>query len=88
MALRSLADTYTLLKQPEKAVEHYTQALAIFRNISDLSYAATTLEGIARAEQQRGNLEAANKNIAESIALIETVRSRSGSLTCVRLTGL
>ena len=81
MALRSLADTYTLLKQPEKAVDHYTQALAIFRNISDLSYAATTLEGIARAEQQRGNLEAANKNIAESIALIETVRSRSGSLT-------
>ena len=42
MALRSLADTYTLLKQPEKAVEHYTQALAIFRNISDLSYAATS----------------------------------------------
>ena len=81
MALKNLGDTYTLLNQPEKAIEHFTQALSIFRSISDLSSAATTLEGIARAEQKRGNLDAAHKNIAESIALIETVRSRSGSLT-------
>ncbi len=81
MALRSLGDTYTLLNKPEKAIEHFTQALSLFRSISDLSYEATTLKGLARAEQKRGDLEAAHKNIAASIALIETVRSRSGSLT-------
>ena len=45
-----------------------------------MNAAATALEGIARAEQKRGNFEEARKSITESLALIETVRSRSGSL--------
>ncbi|HKG97869.1 MAG TPA: CHAT domain-containing protein, partial [Pyrinomonadaceae bacterium] len=80
MALKTLGDVYTLLNQPEKAIEQFTQALSIFRSIGDLGYAATTLEGVARAEQKRENLEPAHKNITESLALIETVRSRSSSL--------
>ena len=55
-------------------------ALSIFRSIDDLSSAAIALEGIARAEQKRGNLADARKHIEESLALRETVRSRSGSL--------
>jgi CHAT domain-containing protein/Tfp pilus assembly protein PilF len=76
----NLGETYNSLKQPEKAVEQFTSALSVFRNIGDLASAATALEGIARAEQKRGNLEGARKYIEESLALRETVRSRSGSL--------
>ena len=80
LALRNVGDDYILLEQPEKALEQFTQALTILRSIGDLAYTAIVLEGAARAEQKRGNLEAAHQNIAESLALIETVRSRSGSL--------
>ncbi|MEN3329307.1 MAG: hypothetical protein V7638_4114 [Acidobacteriota bacterium] len=79
-ALTNLGEVYNLLEQPDKAQEQFTQALSMFRNISDLSGAARVLEGTARAEQKRGNFEAAHKNIAESLTLIETMRSRSGSL--------
>ena len=80
MILTNLGDVYNRLGQPEKALEQFTLALSIFRNIADLSSTATALEGIARAQQKRGNFEEAHKSIAESLALIETVRSRSGSL--------
>jgi CHAT domain-containing protein/Tfp pilus assembly protein PilF len=78
--LTNLGDTYRVSGEPEKAVEQYNQALAIFRNIDDLSNSAIVLEGIARAEQKRGKLADARKYIEESLALRETVRSRSGSL--------
>jgi len=80
VVLTNLGDTYRLSGEPEKAVEEYNQALAIFRNIADLSSAAVALEGVARAEQKRGKLADARKHIEESLALRETVRSRSGSL--------
>ncbi len=80
VTLMSLGDTYRLSGEPEKAVEQYNQALAIFRNIDDLSSTALVLEGIARAEQKRGKLADARKYIEESLALRETVRTRSGSL--------
>ena len=80
LVLTNLGETYNLLKQPEKAVSQFTQALSVLRSIGDLSSSATALEGIARAEQMKGNLEDARKHIEESLALRETVRSRSGSL--------
>ncbi|HEX5601793.1 MAG TPA: tetratricopeptide repeat protein, partial [Pyrinomonadaceae bacterium] len=80
VALTNLGNTYRISGDPEKAVEQYNQALAIFRNIDDLSNAAVALEGIARAEQKRGKFADARKYIEESLALRETVRSRSGSL--------
>ena len=80
LALTKLGEVYNLLGQPEKSVEQFTNALAIFRGIDDLSSAASALEGIARAEEKRGNLADARKQIEESLALRETVRSRSGSL--------
>ena len=79
-ALTNLGEAYNLLGQPDKAQEHFIPALSIFRNTGDLSSASVVLEGIARAEQKRGNFEEARKSIAESLTLIETVRSRSGSL--------
>jgi CHAT domain-containing protein/tetratricopeptide (TPR) repeat protein len=79
-AVTNLGEVYNLLGQPEKAVEQFSMALAIFRGIGDLSNAAVALEGMARAEQKRGSLADARKYIEESLALRETVRSRSGSL--------
>ena len=80
LALNNLGDDYNLLGQPDKAQEQFTQALSISRSISELRSVASSLGGIARAEQKRGNLAAARKNIEESLALRETIRSRSGSL--------
>lgn len=80
LVLTNLGNAYNGLKQPDKALEQFASALAIFRNIDDLASAAMALEGTARAEQKRGDLEAARKYIEESLALRETVRSRSGSL--------
>jgi CHAT domain-containing protein/tetratricopeptide (TPR) repeat protein len=79
-AVTNLGEVYNLLGQPEKATEQFSRALTIFRGIGDLSYAAVALEGLARAEQKRGSLADARKYIEESLALRETVRSRSGSL--------
>jgi len=80
VAVSNLGEVYNLLGQPEKAVEQFSKALGIFRGIGDLSSVAIALEGMARAEQKRGSLADARKYIEESLALRETVRSRSGSL--------
>lgn len=77
--LSNLGHVYNLLGQPDKALDHFNQALAIFRNINDLNTAAVALEGRARSQQKLGNLADARKDIEESLSLIETVRSRSGS---------
>ena len=80
IALINLGRVYNLLQQPEDALPNFTRALAIFRGIDDLNKSATALEGLARAEQKLGNLAIARKHIEESLALIEKVRARSGSL--------
>jgi CHAT domain-containing protein/Tfp pilus assembly protein PilF len=80
LALNNLGDAYDHLEQPDKALEQFTPALATLRSMGDLRSAAASLEGIARAEQKRGNLAEARKNIEESLSLRETVRLRSGSL--------
>ena len=79
-ALINLGDVYSQLNQPEKALQEFTFAVSILRNISDLNNLAIALEGMARAEDKRGNFDEARKHIGESLALIETVRSRSSSL--------
>jgi len=80
LAITNLGEVYNLLGQPEKAVEQFSKALTIFRGMGDLVYAAVALEGLARAEQKRGSLADARKYIEQSLAIRETVRSRSGSL--------
>jgi CHAT domain-containing protein len=80
LVLTNLGAAYNGLKQPEKAAEQFNSALAIFRNIDDQANAALALEGLARADEQRGDLAGARKYIEQSLALRETVRSRSGSL--------
>jgi CHAT domain-containing protein/tetratricopeptide (TPR) repeat protein len=79
-ALINLGEVYNLLEQPDKAEEQFAPALSMYRNIGDPRGTAIVLEGIARAERKRGALADARKHIEESLALRETVRSRSGSL--------
>src|SRR6185295_8240898 len=80
IALINLGEVYNLLAKPDAAIEQFSQALTIFRAMDDLRHAAIALEGIARAEEKRGSLANARKYIEESLAMRETVRSRSGSL--------
>ena len=78
--LMNLGEDYNRSAQPDNALPPFTTALSLLRSIGDPSNAAASLEGIARAEMKRGNLEEARKRIEESLALRETVRARSGSL--------
>ncbi|HEU4509454.1 MAG TPA: CHAT domain-containing tetratricopeptide repeat protein [Pyrinomonadaceae bacterium] len=80
VALINVGEAYTDLNQPEKALEPLNNAVAMLRSISDLSNVAIAMARLARAEQKRNNLDAAHKYITESLAAIETVRSRAISL--------
>ena len=79
ISLNNLGNVYNALRQPEKALDQFSQALTISRGIEDLNTVAIALEGTARAETQRGNLDHAQKSVEESLSLIETVRTRSTS---------
>ena len=77
--LNNIARAYYLLSDRAKALDYYNQALVLFRAIEDTNNAARSLHGLARVEKSRGNLAQSRKDIEESLALIETVRARSGS---------
>ena len=79
VTLTNLGQVYNRLQQPEKAFEQFTKALAVFREIGDFSNTARALEGLARAEARRGKLDDARKHLDESLALIETVRTRASN---------
>src|SRR6185369_17087510 len=58
-----------------KAFDFQQQAVAVFRAIGDRTNEARMLEGVARAERGRNNLDAARKLIDESLSLTEAVRA-------------
>ena len=80
VALNNLGEAYLYLGQPSKAWESFNHALTMLRSVGDLSNEALALSGIARVEEKQNNLEAAHKLMTESLAAIETVRSRASSL--------
>src|SRR5207302_7173800 len=67
------------LGQPQKALEYYNQALALFRVLEDRDRMAVILQGIARSDRQLGNLSEARQRIEEALHLIEAVRAGAGS---------
>ena len=79
VTLTNLGQVYNRLQQPDKASEQFTKALAVFREIGDLSNSARALEGLARADVGGGKLDDARKHLEESLALIETVRTRASN---------
>jgi CHAT domain-containing protein/tetratricopeptide (TPR) repeat protein len=80
LAYMHLGAAYDRLGQTEKAFAQFTRALALMQDIGDLSTTARVLEGLARVEAGRGKLDDARKHIEESLALIETVRTRASNL--------
>ncbi|HEX6125032.1 MAG TPA: CHAT domain-containing protein [Pyrinomonadaceae bacterium] len=78
IALGNIGHVYNFLNQPRQAIDFYAQALSIFTTLGDRQNEAKMHEGIARAEQSLGNLNAALKNIDRALNLIESVRSAAG----------
>ena len=79
IALGNIGHVHNLLNQPQQAIEFCSQALTIFTNLGDLQNEARMHECIARAEQTRGDLAGALKNIGSALSLIESVRSAAGA---------
>ena len=70
---------YVAMKQPQKALENYMLALTNFRAVLDAQYEAKTLQGIARAERDLGNLDVARQRIESALSLYENVRTKVNS---------
>jgi CHAT domain-containing protein/Tfp pilus assembly protein PilF len=79
IALSEVARTGLLSAHPEKAVEASEQALVEFRAIGDGTHEALSLETMARAESERGNLPAARQSMEEALRLTEQNRGATNS---------
>jgi hypothetical protein len=76
IALGNIGHVYGLLGDPQKAFDFHNQGLMVFRTLGDRENEASMLEGLARAERGRGNLEAARKFIDETLTLREALRTQ------------
>lgn len=74
-ALGNIGHVYGLLGDQQKAFDFHQDALAVFRALGDRENEAKMLEGMARAERGRNQLDAARKLIDESLSLTEAVRA-------------
>ncbi len=64
------------LKEWDKALEHYRQALAIQKELKSPQGESYSLLGIARVERERGNFAVARANVEAAIEIVESVRAR------------
>jgi CHAT domain-containing protein/tetratricopeptide (TPR) repeat protein len=79
-ALSELGWTYLAIKDPDAAIDKFTEALPLRRQAGDRTGEATTLFGIARAERLRGRLNEARTSIETALDGIETLRSQGDNL--------
>jgi CHAT domain-containing protein/tetratricopeptide (TPR) repeat protein len=79
LALGNIGHVYGLLGDQRKAFDFQQEAVAVFHALGDRTNEARMLEGMARAERGRKNLDAARKLIDESISLTEAVRANVNS---------
>jgi CHAT domain-containing protein len=63
----------------QKALEKFNEALPLRREVRDRNGEATTLLGIVRVEQKRGNLIQARQTAEEAIGIIEYIRTNIAS---------
>jgi CHAT domain-containing protein/tetratricopeptide (TPR) repeat protein len=78
-ALGNIGHVYGLLRDQQKAFDFHKEGLAVFRALGDRSNEARMLEGMARAERGRNQVDAARKLIDESLTLTEAVRANVSS---------
>ena len=74
-ALGNIGHVYGRLGDQQKAYDSHKEALAVFRAMGDRENEARMLEGLARAERGRNQLDTARKFIDESLSLTEAVRA-------------
>lgn len=73
--LSYMGDTYLTMGEAEKARDCFNRALQLAQQASAPSIEATTLFGIARLEEERGDLSAAQVEMGKSLAIIEQLRT-------------
>lgn len=74
--LKTIGDILYASGDRALALEHFGRGLALSREAGDRSGEAAALYDIARAERDRGDLHAAVGHVAESLKIIETLRSQ------------
>lgn len=77
--LKTIGDVHYSSGDRRQALACFEQCLALSREAGDRSGEATALYDIARTEREGGDLDGALRHVAESLELIETLRSQVAS---------
>lgn len=76
ITLTEMAALYSSLGRHEEALAHHRQSLHIRLAVKDLNGAAESHYRIARIERERGQVEAARREIESAITIVESLRAR------------
>ena len=76
ITLSQIGTIYSSLGKPEEALSYFAQALSLHRAVGDRSSEANTLRDVARAERNRGHLDAARTQVETALNIIEGARSQ------------
>ncbi len=79
LCLGDLARLEASTRHDADALDHFDQALGLFRKLADPPHMALALEGKARVLRRHGDLEAARRLMAEALAAVEQHRFRQTS---------
>lgn len=74
VTLNNIGKLFDNSGEKQKALDHYTEALQIERAVSDRQGEATTLYNLARYEWDRGDLDAARRQIVTALDIVESLR--------------
>jgi CHAT domain-containing protein/Tfp pilus assembly protein PilF len=75
----NLAEAYLALREPAKAVESYTKALPMSQTFKNRPLEALIKLQLARLESDQGNLIEAFRKVEDSLAIVESLRTKIGS---------
>jgi CHAT domain-containing protein/Tfp pilus assembly protein PilF len=81
------AGVYSALGEKQKALEYYTQALAIFRAVGDRATEATTLNNIGGVYSDLGEKQKALEYHTQALAIIRAVGDRGSEATLLNNIG-
>src|SRR5206468_2999304 len=79
--LSSLAQAEYLLGRSDKALELYREVLLMNEEAGDNLSRASRLRAIAEIEENKGDLEAAERDMSAAVAAVETVRTSLSGLS-------
>jgi tetratricopeptide (TPR) repeat protein len=82
-----LGNVYSDLGEKQKALEYYTQALAISQALGDRSGEATSLNNIGKVHDDLGEKQKALEYYTQALAIIRAVGDRDGEATTLNNIG-